>query len=93
MIDDVYGDLNGKDDYSVPQTIQLDDTYSCTFPGDVSGVAGDSQNDTVTASGTDDDGTPVSDSDDATVAVARVEVKSGPAEIRTPDLRRVKATS
>ena len=37
----------------------------------VAGDAGDSETDVVTASGTDDDGSPVSDSDDATVTVER----------------------
>ncbi len=69
LVDDIHGDLNGQGTCSVPQTIQPGDTYTCAFPAMVQGVAGDSETDTVTASGTDDEGNPVSDSDDATVEV------------------------
>ena len=47
-------------------------TYSCSFTGAVSGNAGSSHTDVVTASGTDDDGNPVSDTDDATVTITNV---------------------
>ena len=69
LSDDVHGDLNGQGDCSVPQTIQPGDTYTCSFTATVSGVPGDSETDVVTASGTDDEGTPVSDDDDAVVTI------------------------
>jgi uncharacterized repeat protein (TIGR01451 family) len=53
LIDDVYGNLNGKGDCSVPQTISPGATYSCSFVGAVLGNAGDTQTDEVCASGHD----------------------------------------
>ncbi|MDY6876102.1 MAG: hypothetical protein SWK90_07885, partial [Chloroflexota bacterium] len=41
----------------------------CSFSATVSGNAGDVETDVVTASGSDDDGNPVSDDDDATVTI------------------------
>jgi hypothetical protein len=72
LVDDIHGDLNGQGTCSVPQTIPSGDTYSCSFSATVSGDAGDSETDTVTASGSDDEGNPVSASDDATVAIEDV---------------------
>jgi LruC domain-containing protein len=69
LVDDIHGDLNGEGTCSVPQTIQPGDSYTCVFAATVTGDVGYSETDTVTASGTDDEGTPVSDSDDATVTV------------------------
>jgi uncharacterized repeat protein (TIGR01451 family) len=69
LSDDVYGDLDGKGTCEVPQTIAAGGSYSCEFSGAVSGNAGSSHTDVVTASGTDDDGNPVSDDDDATVII------------------------
>ena len=60
LTDDVYGDLDGKGTCDVPQTIAAGATYSCAFTGPVSGNAGSQHTDVVTASGTDDDGNPVS---------------------------------
>ncbi|MFY9588148.1 MAG: hypothetical protein WAT66_11895, partial [Actinomycetota bacterium] len=45
--------------------------YSCSFTGSFTGQPG-TQTDTVTASGTDDDAAPVSDTDDATVTLTNV---------------------
>ena len=56
----------------MPQTIAPGASYSCSFTGAVSGNAGSSHTDVVTASGTDDDGNPVSDEDDATVTITDV---------------------
>ena len=72
LTDDVHGDLNGQGTCAVPQTIQPGDTYTCAFSAFVAGNAGDTETDVVTASGTDDDGAPVTDSDDATVTVTGV---------------------
>ncbi len=57
----------------MPQTIAAGGSYSCSFTGAVSGNAGSSHNDVVTASGTDDDGNDVSDEDDATVRITDVD--------------------
>jgi uncharacterized repeat protein (TIGR01451 family) len=64
--------LNGKGSCSVPQVLQPGDTYTCKFTRTVSGNAGDSKTDVVTASGHDDDGHEVSDDDDATVRLTDV---------------------
>ena len=69
LSDNVYGDLDGEGTCDVPQTIAAGGSYSCSFSGAVSGNAGSSHTDVVTASGTDDDGNPVSDHDDATVQI------------------------
>ena len=62
----------GRETCSVPQAIAVGGSYSCTFTASVSGTVGDIETDTVTASGTDDDGDPVSDDDDATVYVVGI---------------------
>jgi hypothetical protein len=53
LTDDLYGDLNGLGDCSVPQTIQPGATYSCSFTETVSGNAGDTITDEACASGHD----------------------------------------
>ena len=72
LTDDVYGNLDGKGTCDVPQTLSPGASYDCSFSGAVSGTAGSSHKDVVTASGTDDDGNPVSDDDDATVSITDV---------------------
>jgi uncharacterized repeat protein (TIGR01451 family) len=72
LTDDVYGNLDGKGSCDVPQTIAAGGSYSCSFTGAVSGNAGSSHTDVVTASGKDDDGNDVSDDDDATVTITDV---------------------
>lgn len=69
LTDDVHGDLNGQGDCSVPQTIAAGDSYSCQFSATVSGNAGDTETDVVTASGTDSNNNQVSGQDDATVTI------------------------
>ena len=56
LTDDVYGDLDGKGTCDVPQQLAPGASYDCSFSGAVSGNAGSSHTDVVTASGTDDDG-------------------------------------
>jgi uncharacterized repeat protein (TIGR01451 family) len=72
LSDDIYGNLDGKGTCDVPQTLAPGASYECSFTGAVSGNAGSSHKDVVTASGTDDDGNPVSDEDDATVTISNV---------------------
>ena len=83
LMDDIYGNLDGKGTCDVPQTIAAGGSYSCSFQGAVSGNAGSSHKDVVTASGTDDDGTPVSDDDDAVVTI--VDVPGSIAVTKTAD--------
>ncbi len=72
LLDDVHGDLAGQGTCSVPQAIPAGGAYACAFSATVSGGAGASETDTVTASGRDDDGGPVSGSDSATVDLTDV---------------------
>jgi len=73
LYDNVHGNLNGQGTCSVPQTLAGNGgTYSCSFTANVNGNAGYIETDTVTASGTDDEGNPVSASDSAVVTVLNV---------------------
>ena len=73
LTDNVHGDLNGQGDCTVPQTLAGDGgTYSCSFTADVTGNYGYTETDVVTASGADDEGNLVSDSDSAVVMVLNV---------------------
>ncbi|MEZ4597177.1 MAG: hypothetical protein R3C32_10365 [Chloroflexota bacterium] len=72
MVDVPYGSLDGQGGCSLPQTIPPGGTYVCSFPTTVTGNAGDLVTDTVTVTGVDDEGTPTSDSDDATVTILDV---------------------
>ncbi|MBN2045955.1 MAG: hypothetical protein JW757_13115 [Anaerolineales bacterium] len=64
--DDSFNVFNG--DCSVPQTLDPDQTYSCSFTGEVSGTAGSSHTNTVTAVITHDSGS-TSGQDQATVSI------------------------
>ena len=68
---------------SVPFDIDPGDTVTCTFTNDVTGNAGDTVNDVFTASGQDDDGTAVSDFDDADVDI--LDVDAGVNIVKTVD--------
>ncbi|MBD3649448.1 MAG: hypothetical protein HUJ31_18805 [Pseudomonadales bacterium] len=72
LTDSIHGDLNGQGNCSVPQVIAVGGSYACSFTADVTGNAGYSETDVVTASGSDDESNPVSDSDSATVTVLNV---------------------
>lgn len=69
LVDDIHGDLNGRGNCSVPQTLVPGELYLCEFRAEVTGVAGDSETDTVTAVGQDDDGDAVTGMDSATVII------------------------
>ncbi len=72
--DSIYGDITAIAGSTcvVPQTLAVGGDYSCSFTANVSGNAGDVETNVVTASGTDDDGNDVSDTDDAVVTVTDV---------------------
>ena len=67
--DTIYGDLTGQGSCTVPQTIPVGGYYECSFSATVSGADGYVEVNVVTATGSDDDGAPVSGEDDATVTV------------------------
>jgi hypothetical protein len=78
LMDDVYGDLTAEDNPDISNstcelvTIQPGATYQCTFNAEVTGSAGDTVVDTVTAAGQDDEGNSVFDSDTAQVVITDV---------------------
>lgn len=70
LTDSVFGDLNGQGSCSVPQVIPALGTYHCQMIATVSGTAGDSHINVVTASGTDQTTSqPVSGTDPAEVLI------------------------
>ena|GEM_PF-1475788 len=70
LVDDIYGDLNGRGSCAVGITLAPNGgSYSCAFDGDFFGRAGDTQTDTVTVVGVDDDGTRVTAEARATVTL------------------------
>jgi hypothetical protein len=72
--DDLFGNLNGMGDCSLPQlALAPDQAYQCSFSAPVSGDAGDEHTNTVTAAVEDDDYNIAYGSDDATVTIADVE--------------------
>lgn len=75
LTDDIYGDLTAiqGSNCSVPQTITVMGSYTCSFTAYVAGDANTSVTNVATASGLDDDNNPVSDDDDATVSFNNVE--------------------
>ncbi len=72
LVDDVHGDLDGRGTCAVPQTIAPGHAYTCAFTAYVGGDPGFTETDTVTAVGTDANGDPLSDRDNATVTVVDV---------------------
>ncbi len=71
LVDDVYGDLNGRGTCAVPQTIPLGGAYSCAFTAPVTGEPG-TYTDVITATLVDNEENEVEDSDDATVTLTDV---------------------
>lgn len=71
LTDSIYGDLDGVGSCDTGGTILAGDVYACSFTKAVSGDAGDSHTNVVTASISNADGS-ASDDDDATVTVTDV---------------------
>lgn len=69
LVDDVYGDLDGKGTCETGAELDPDETYTCEFVGAVSGSAGSEHVDTVTAEAMDNEENTATDSDNATVTV------------------------
>ncbi len=90
LADDVYGDLNGSGTCMVgTATAANGGTYSCSFLGDFTGKAGDSQTDTATTRAVDDEANSVSASASATVLLlpappGPVSPPSAPVEVAAP---------
>ena len=72
VVDSVFGDLDDTDGsgvFDVPINLAPGEKVSKTFQRQVTGSAGQVHTNVVTASGTDENGNPVSDSDDARVEI------------------------
>ncbi|MEX2587071.1 MAG: hypothetical protein WD602_03635 [Actinomycetota bacterium] len=78
LTDDVYGDIGDPANPNVTnndcpdligQTLAPDESTTCSFDGEFTGNAGDSETDTVTVVGTDEFGNEATDDDDATVTL------------------------
>jgi hypothetical protein len=67
LVDNMFGNLNGQGNCTVPRTIAPGGSYSCSFSATLAGNADDNHVNIVTASGLDDDNEPVRDSGNATV--------------------------
>jgi hypothetical protein len=76
LVDDVFGNLNGKGSCVVPQNLaasgQASDDYSCSFVEMISGVPGVDHADTVTATAKDDDDNETTADGGATVTITAV---------------------
>jgi len=69
LADSLYGDLDGRGDCLLPQTIPAGGDYGCAFVAEVNGIAGDVETDEVVATGEDDEGNRVSAVDTAAVSI------------------------
>jgi uncharacterized repeat protein (TIGR01451 family) len=71
LTDDVYGNIatQGTCVTAIGTVLVPGASYSCSFQGQFTGVAGQSQTDTVTVVGENPEGVDVTDSDDATVTL------------------------
>ncbi len=69
LSDNVFGGLNGQGTCSIPQTIAPSAQYSCVFDKAVSGSPGGTHNNTVSASGVDDENSAVSGQGSASVVI------------------------
>ncbi len=88
LTDSIHGDLNGRGDCSIPQTVFPGGAYECSFAADVSGNAGEGQVSVVTVEGSDDDGSPVHGDDDATVTIYDVPPDIAVTKTAEPDVVR-----
>lgn len=72
LFDDRHGDLHGQGDCSVPQTVNPGAAYSCSYLADVSGMAGDSETSTLTATFEDDEMNIETAADAITISVEEI---------------------
>lgn len=72
LLDDVNGNLNGQGNCSVPQSVAIGGFYECSFTVMVSGNAGDTVSNTITAVARDDEGNNVQANDTSSVLIQDV---------------------
>jgi len=87
LIDNVYGNLNGKGTCATGGTIAAGTSYTCSFSGTFSGMQGDTQTDTVTATAVNTGGSTAVDSDDAQVKIIDVPPVLGVTKAASPPTR------
>jgi hypothetical protein len=78
VLDDKFGDVSGSCSPPIPATLAPGEMISCTFTRAVTGTPSEPHTNVVTVSGTDDDGTVLEDTDDATVIFNPVCVDPAP---------------
>jgi len=69
LVDDVYGDLNGRGTCAIGAVLARNASYTCTFSGNFFGNAGAAQTDTITVTARDNAGTTVTSQSRATVSL------------------------
>jgi Domain of unknown function DUF11 len=69
LVDDIYGDLNGKGTCSTPQDVLATEVYSCEFTEDVLGENAGLHTDTIVLEATDESGDTLGDQSSAFVII------------------------
>ena len=72
LVDNIYGDLNGRGTCAVGATLQPGQTYTCSFTASFTGVGGQRQTDIITVTAVDDENTPVTSTSTATIELTNV---------------------
>jgi len=72
LVDNIYGDLNGRGTCAIGAVLARGATYTCTFSGNFFGNAGSGQTDTITVTVRDNAGTTVTSQSSATVTLVNV---------------------
>lgn len=72
LFDDTHGDLNGQGTCSVPQTLGVGSSYSCIYDVSLTGVAGDSETSTTTATFDDDEANVLTADGGVTVGIIAI---------------------
>ncbi len=72
IVDDIYGDLNGRGTCAIGAKLATGQTYTCSFAGNFFGNAGASQTDTITTTGRDDRGQVVTSVAQAVVTITNL---------------------
>jgi len=84
VVDNIYGDLASSCTPALPATLAPAATLHCRFVGTISGAVGTVHLNEATASGIDDDGYPVSDSDIESVEITDVPSRLQVTQIAQP---------
>lgn len=72
LFDGTHGDLNGQGTCSVPQTVGVGSSYTCTYDVDITGVSGDSETSITTATFEDDEANVLSAQGGVTVNIVAI---------------------